>query len=224
MSRLLPLALVVAVGACGAQAQSRMVSSVAHTPAPAGHGGFTPGQRSVVRIFGGNRFAAHRFHRNFGMYGWPYFADYGYDSDEYDYPPEPRQEPVVQPAPAAQAAPPIPNPVLLELHGDQWVQVGSSDTSVRRAQPMSATASSQLPAKEQPPAILIYRDGHSEELTSYSIIGPVIYTKADYWSSGTWTRKIQIADLDLPATLKQNQQRGVKFELPSSPSEIMLRP
>ena len=52
----------------------------------------------------------------------------------------------------------------------------------------------------------------------------MIYTKGDYWSSGNWTRKIQIADLDLPATLKQNQDRGVKFELPSGPDEVMIRP
>jgi hypothetical protein len=61
-------------------------------------------------------------------------------------------------------------------------------------------------------------------LSSYSIIGTLIYTKGDYWSSGNWTRKIQIADLDLPATLKQNQDRGVKFELPSGPDEVMIRP
>jgi hypothetical protein len=82
----------------------------------------------------------------------------------------------------------------------------------------------ETPMKELPPAILVYRDGHTEEINSYSIIGPVIYTKADYWTSGSWTRKIQIADLDLPATFKQNQDRGVKFDLPSNPDEVMIRP
>ena len=52
----------------------------------------------------------------------------------------------------------------------------------------------------------------------------MIYTKADYWTAGAWTRTIQIADLDIPATLKQNQQRGVKFELPSGPDEVVIRP
>ena len=223
MSGVPALALVIAVGACGAQAQRSMVGSVAHAPSAAGHGSFTPGHRTTVRIVGGTGFAHRPFRRNFGLYGWPYFADYGYDSDEYDYPPPERQEPAPQPAPAAQTNEPIPNPVLLELHGDQWVQVGSFATTSNGAKAANAS-SPQAPAKEPPPAVLVYRDGHSEELTSYSIIGPVIYTKADYWSSGNWTRKIQIADLDLPATLKQNQERGVKFELPSSPSEIMLRP
>ena len=74
------------------------------------------------------------------------------------------------------------------------------------------------------PAVLIYRDGHSEEISSYSIIGRVIYAKADYWSNGAWSRNIQIGDLDIPATLRENEQRGVKFELPSGPDEVMIRP
>jgi len=59
---------------------------------------------------------------------------------------------------------------------------------------------------------------------SGEIIGLTIYTKAGYWTSGAWTRKIQIADLDLPATLKQNHDRGVAFQLPSGPDEVILRP
>ena len=74
------------------------------------------------------------------------------------------------------------------------------------------------------PAVLIYRDGHSEEVSTYSIIGSAIYTKSDYYASGNWTRTIQIVDLDVAATLKQNQQRGVKFDLPSGPDEVMIRP
>ena len=44
-----------------------------------------------------------------------------------------------------------------------------------------------------------------------------IYLKADNWTSGSWTKKIQIADLDVPATLKLNQGRGLNFVLPASP-------
>jgi hypothetical protein len=78
--------------------------------------------------------------------------------------------------------------------------------------------------KETPPAVLVYRDGHTEYVSSYSIIGPTIYTTADDETNGSWTRKIQVADLDIPATLKQNQQRGVKFDLPSGPNEVVIRP
>jgi hypothetical protein len=70
----------------------------------------------------------------------------------------------------------------------------------------------------------VYRDGHTEDVSSYSIIGPMIYTETGYWIDGNSTRTIQIADLDITATLKQNQQRGVKFDLPSGPNEVMIRP
>jgi hypothetical protein len=55
-------------------------------------------------------------------------------------------------------------------------------------------------------------------------MGTTLYAKADYLATGAWTRKVQLADLDLPATVKQNQQRGLKFELPSGPNEVVLRP
>jgi hypothetical protein len=131
-------------------------------------------------------------------------------------------QPAAAPAPQQVKTEPVPDPVLLELRGNQWVKV-ESFTSGQAAAPVNVP-SPQVAVQQSAPAVLVYRDGHSEELSSYSIIGPLIYTKGDYWSSGNWTRKIQIADLDLPATLKQNQDRGVKFELPSGPDEVMIRP
>ena len=79
-------------------------------------------------------------------------------------------------------------------------------------------------ARELPPAVLVFRDGRTEEVSDYTIMSGTIYSKADYWSSGSWTRKIQIADLDVPATLKQNQERGLSFVLPSGPNEVVMRP
>jgi hypothetical protein len=155
------------------------------------------------------------------LYGWPYFYSDYYDSYENE-PPAP--QPVPQ-APAPQVKQePLPDPVLLELRGDQWVRVTNFTMNASQVPGAAAQAQPRGIAKEIPPAILIYRDGHSEEVSSYSIIGRVMYTKADYWAGGSWTRSIQIADLDLPATLEQNQQRGVKFELPSGPDEVVIRP
>ena len=70
----------------------------------------------------------------------------------------------------------------------------------------------------------MFRDGHQEEASKYTVVNKTIYIKSNYWSSGSWTRKIPIAELDLPATLQANQARGAKFTLPSSPGEIMMRP
>jgi hypothetical protein len=225
MSKLPSWIVIAALCATSASAQNRMMSGTRGS-APSPHAAPpSSGHTTTVRISGPR--SEHRgFHRPFrgtgfvGGYGWPYF----YDDYPESYEPEPA--PVVQtataPAPVQVKAEPVPDPVLLELRGNQWVKV-ESFTSVQSAAHVNAS-SPEASAYQSAPAVLVYRDGHSEELSSYSIIGPLIYTKDDYWSSGSWTRKIQIADLDLPATLKQNQNRGVKFELPSGPDEVMIRP
>jgi hypothetical protein len=227
MRRVAFVASVVALFAAGLLAQNRMSSPGGHAPSGATHRGFAPGSNRNSIGISGRPFGEFR-RRGLGRTGslyWPYFYP-GYYSDYYDgyenEPPPPPQAPEPTAAPQSKQEP-LPDPVLLELHGNQWVKVTNF------AMPSSQTGSAlqddaqQLP-KEMPPTVLVYRDGHSEEVTSYSIIGASIYTKSDYWSNGAWTRTIQIADLDIPATLKQNQQRGVKFDLPSGPNEVMIRP
>jgi len=130
------------------------------------------------------------------------------------------------------------------MAGDHFVRTtlsSKSSTSVEQAGPdyserfaahspatrQSATKqkiASAQPATELPPAVLVFHDGRREEVSEYSIISGTIYSKADYWSTGSWTKKIQIADLDVPATLKINQERGLKFVLPTSPNQVVIRP
>ncbi len=85
------------------------------------------------------------------------------------------------------------------------------------------TAAPEPPAEKLPPAVLVFRDGHTEQFDKYTIQGGTIFTSADYWATGSWQRKIQLTDLDIPATLKQNAQSGGKFTLPTSPNEIVVR-
>jgi hypothetical protein len=77
---------------------------------------------------------------------------------------------------------------------------------------------------EIPAAVLVFRDGHTEQIRKYVITATTLSTSADYWSSGSWTRKIPIADLNVAETLKLNLQRGTGFSLPSRPGEVMMRP
>jgi hypothetical protein len=148
--------------------------------------------------------------------GWPYWSpDYyesSYEPEAALQPPKPPETPLRE-----IRQEPVPSAVLLELQGDQWVKVSTFATATKQSVAQAA-------AGKLPPAILVYRDGRSEELSSYSIIGTTLYTKADYLTTGAWTRKVLLADLDLPATIKQNQERGVKFDLPSGPNEVVLRP
>jgi len=164
--------------------------------------------------------------------GSPYLYDYA------DYlPPVPAQPaPEVVMVPGAPSAVPQPTPpqsLLLERQGDRWVRVSLSDFSVEGATQAghSQAPSGRVPgekmlksAAELPPAVLIFADGRKEEVSRYTIIGKVLYANADYWTTGSWTKKIFLSSLNLPATLQANQERGVNFILPSGPNEVVMRP
>ena len=167
---------------------------------------------------------------------YPYFySDYGDDTGEAA---QPQIVVVPTPAPTPSVAPPAPlESLLIEWRGDHFVRTimsqkssaagqtapeGSEKSAVRVSVPGRKNAAQ--PPRQLPPAVLVFRDGRQEQVSDYTIMGGTIYSKADYWTSGSWTRKIQIADLDVPATLKVNQERGLKFVLPASPNEVIIRP
>jgi hypothetical protein len=77
---------------------------------------------------------------------------------------------------------------------------------VAAAQP-TPTAPEPKPAE---PIVLVFRNGHQQEVTNYAIMGDSLYV----FDKGR--RKIALADLDIPATVKANDDRGVEFEVPPS--------
>ena len=127
---------------------------------------------------------------------------------------------------------------MLELRGNHWVRVTGSGRTIAESQPAGKSSEKAVnvrtmtpqeqAAAEQPrdlpPAVLVFRDGHKEEITRYTIVGATIYTSSDYWNSGSWTKKVPIAELNVPATLKLNRERGANFSLPSSPHVVVIRP
>ena len=72
-----------------------------------------------------------------------------------------------------------------------------------------AESPSQAPAVE-PKTALVFRDGHAEEVANYAIVGDQLYD----FTAGK--RRIAITDLDVPATVKANDARGMDFRLPVS--------
>ncbi|MFZ1010876.1 MAG: hypothetical protein WAN65_28815 [Candidatus Sulfotelmatobacter sp.] len=77
-----------------------------------------------------------------------------------------------------------------------------------------AQAQNSMPAPTandlvQPSTFLVFKDGHQLEVANYAIVSQTLYDL----TSGHH-RKIALADLDLPATEKQNDDRGVAFQLP----------
>jgi hypothetical protein len=208
--------------------------SPSHVPFRGGHtGGYLTGPRG--------RGSYH--HRGNG-YAYPYLYPGYYYSDYYSEP-TPQEEPPTrvvvvensQPKPETPPPPP-PESLVLELHGNHWVRITDSGQTVVDSQggqkgpakgsSLRTVATQQNEAaeapRELPPAVLVFRDGHKEEVTRYTIVGGTIYTNADYWNDGSWTKKVPIAELDVPATLELNRERGANFSLPSSPGVVAIRP
>ena len=189
----------------------------------------------------GSRQFSHQRGRNAFFPGGVFLGDtWLADYDSSGTPPSPSIV-VIQPdAETKETAPPAPvrDPVLIELQGDRYVRY---EGAVQPADLHAANAAAErvsldsVPSAppsgrdnalsaEPPPASLIFRDGRREEVTNYAIVGGVMYIRSDYWTSGAWSQQIQLAALDIPATLKANQDRGVKFALPSAPNEVVTRP
>lgn len=71
------------------------------------------------------------------------------------------------------------------------------------------------PVVAQPTTVLIFKDGHKSEVQNYAIVGNTLFDFAEGRS-----RKILLADLDLPATQKANDDRGVDFQLPAKTAQV----
>lgn len=166
----------------------------------------------------------------------PFYADY-LSSTGYPvaYPPpvivvQPQAAPAGD-SNAALLTPPA-QPLMIELRGGRYVRIDGDDTSGAEAIDVPSAARgntadlSNRPATahEIPPVVLVFRDGHQEEVSEYTIAGGVLYTRGDFYANGSWTRSIDLSALNLPETLDSNQSRGVPFRLPSAPNEIIVRP
>jgi hypothetical protein len=140
-------------------------------------------------------------------------------------------------------------PLMIELQNGRYVRIGgaaangevlpsnvasnvtsnagSSGTRSARAaaSPDGATTIAAANAvHDLPAAVLVFRDGHREEVRDYTIADGVLYARGDYYTDGYWNKKIALATLDLSQTLEANNSRSVKFVLPASANEVITRP
>ena len=139
----------------------------------------------------------------------PYFGYFDYSDVQQQAQPALAAQPqpiiIVVPEHVAGAADvsqqqPASSPEIIERQGDRYVRRGSE-------QPQA-----QAPAKPQPPpppTIIVLRNGQELELTDYAVTGDILYDL----SNGR-TKKISLAQVDVPATIKLNEDRGIEFSLP----------
>ena len=62
-----------------------------------------------------------------------------------------------------------------------------------------------------PDTVLVFRDQDRLEVQNYAIVGQTLWNFAPQH-----TQKIPLSDLDVPATTKANDERGVDFRLPGA--------
>jgi hypothetical protein len=78
-----------------------------------------------------------------------------------------------------------------------------------RSVPMRPVEHEAAGAPILPDTMLVFRDQHKQEVHNYAIIGQTLWNFAPQH-----TEKIPLSDLDLPATTKANEDRGVTFRIP----------
>jgi anti-sigma factor ChrR (cupin superfamily) len=122
------------------------------------------------------------------------------------------------PSPVYETEQPAPPPPAVEQESQIAAQVSNLAAEVemlredqaRRDAAMAPAPAPPPEAEEKPPTTLfIYRDGHQLEAQNYAILGQTLWV-----FSGQTTRRIPLADLNLPATRKLNEERGVDVTSP----------
>lgn len=159
------------------------------------------------------RFGGHRFHHCFGCrrsFVNPWFAGFGFagyydpywwwDSSSYNYDEDQDRE---------LALANEMNSVNLEeqrlRNEEDRDRERDQDSYARRSQPREEER-----AAVGPSTALVFRDQHVEEVRNYAIAGGTLWVLNDHQAG----KKIPLAQLDLPATVKMNDDRGVEFQVP----------
>ena len=166
-----------------------------------GLGGIPPLSRGLpatgVRSLGRGFFSGSRFaHRRSFWPGYAIgYADFG--------------EPYVEEA---------PQPQVIVLREERDYAPAPASVVQPKLIELPASADKARP-EAAPPTVLVWRNGQRDEVRQYAVIGSFLY---DYTRPRA-ARRIALDDLDLDASEHANQQRGVQFLIPASPSEVTVR-
>lgn len=184
-----------------------------------GHPGFHGVPPSVTSLNFGNvplhgpRFGARpgfvhgrrHFHPRFiaPFFAGGYYFPYDYDDSGYDV-----VDPGVDDAMEQNYR---RGPTIFDRNGELPAQVPEDYRSAMSGNTGPATQPPPAaPVSDQPDTVLVFKDGHELDVKNYAIVGPTLYDLSD-----GRTRKVQLAELDLAATVKHNDDRGVSFQLPA---------
>jgi hypothetical protein len=140
--------------------------------------------------------------------GWGWYGGAGWYGDSYSYP--------AQNYPAYVYASPDNSDAYAQNNQLQQDEIDRLNDEVARLRDERESRPPQNPAPAPPPkaqvhaeTLLVFRDRHTEEIQNYAIVGKTLWLFTEQRA-----RKIPIAELDVPATAKANDDRGVDFRLP----------
>ncbi len=114
--------------------------------------------------------------------------------------------------------------LLRDEIADEEALLHKKRAALRHTEPPAEPAEAQAPAEPvqqtdapgpQPESVLIFTDGHKAEVSNYAIVGDALFDL----SSPAKPHKIAIAELNVPATIKANDERGLDFQLPKLPTQ-----
>lgn len=173
----------------------------------------TPGSQDV----GSSNGFHHRHHNNFFVGAYPVYVPVPVvvdPSSMYEVAPDQADE-------GADDQAVVPGPTIFERRtpADMTdVGVGNPEPAPLAASAPANTIAAQAgsaagsqPAQPQDPSVLVFRDGHQLQVQNYAIVGDFLY---DFTPGHA--RKVPLSQLDLPATVKANDERGLDFTLPGS--------
>ena len=128
---------------------------------------------------------------------------------------------------------PTTQPLMIERQNGRYVRITSTaangeplphEPSQAQTSNTNAALTTETRPHNLPPAVLVFRDGHTEEVRDYAIADGTLYARGDYYTDGYWNKKINLATLNVAETLQANNKRNVRFVLPTSPNEVITRP
>lgn len=155
-------------------------------------------------LFGERRVRDH--HRSSADWGMPVYVPYAVPYPVYAEAENGDEDAVDVDRASSRGVPPVYD------RGPRSRDVAASRPVTHETAPKAAAAPDpdDPPAPPQPATVLIFKDGHKSEVQNYAIVGGTLFDFTDGRS-----RKILLADLDLPATSKANDDRGVDFQIPA---------
>ena len=81
-----------------------------------------------------------------------------------------------------------------------------SDREARQPHPLGLRTESEVST----PTVLVFRDKHTQEVQNYAIVGGTLWIFSEQRAT-----KLPLSWLDIEATSKANEDRGVDFQVPT---------